>query len=132
MRELILSRQGKTMQQATDFELIEEALIALDGVNDSRISISDAEGGYIRILGRQDLLAICLGQNMETKLKHFVLGLSKREEQEVPLNFGKLLVHVQKNELMGIEDALLITRCYFEEKAFPAAYNLREIEKPFF
>ena len=131
-REIILSQQGKSMQRVSEFAPIEEALFKLDGDQHARVLLSDDEGAYIRVLGRMDLLAICLGKNVESQLNHYVLSLSKRDEEELTFSFGTVTTQIQKNDLMALEDALLLARCFFEEKAFPPAYNLREIDKPLF
>lgn len=120
------------MQRVSEFAPIEEALFRLDGDNHARVLLSDDDGAYIRILGRKDLLAICLGKNVETQLNHYVLSLSKRDEEKLSFSFGTVTTQIQKNDLMALEDALLLARCFFEEKAFPPAYNLREIDKPLF
>ena len=131
-REIILSQQGKSMQRVSEFAPVEEALFRLDGDQHARVLLSDDEGASVRILGRKDLLAICTGQKHETQLNHFVLSLSKRDEEELTFSFGTVTTQIQKNELMALEDALLLARCFFEEKDFPPAYNLREIDKPLF
>ena len=132
MRELILNQQGKAMQRISDFALIEEALERLDGDKHSRIMLSDDEGGYIRILGRKDMLAICHGRNTETELQHYVLSLSKRNEEVFTFSFGTVTTEIQQNEVLAYEDAFLLVNCFFYENDFPAAYNMRELEKPLF
>ncbi|MEM6802364.1 MAG: hypothetical protein AAF696_13225 [Bacteroidota bacterium] len=132
MRELILNQQGKAMQRISEFGLIEEALEKLDGDKHSRIMLSDDDGGYIRILGRKDMLAICHGRRIDTVLGHYVLSLSKRDEELFSFSFGTVTTEIQQNEVLAYEDALLLVNCFFYEKDFPPAYNMRELEKPLF
>lgn len=130
MKDLVLSQQGKVMVPAAEFTSVEQALSSLDGEKHAQISLSDDEGAYVKVLGRKDILTISCGQRQGARISHYVLGLSKRAEEEIELSFGKFAATVQKNELMAYEDALLILKCFFQSEAFPAAYNMREIEKP--
>lgn len=132
MRELILNQQGKAMQRITDFALIERALEELDGDKHSRIMLSNDEGDYIRILGKKDMLAICHGRNIEAELQHYVLSLSKRNEELFTFSFGTVSTEIQQNEVLAYEDALLLLKCFSTEEVFPPAYNMRELEKPLF
>ncbi|MEL6253173.1 MAG: hypothetical protein AAFR87_14275 [Bacteroidota bacterium] len=120
------------MQRVSDFDPIEEALLKLDGEQHARVLLTEDEGGYVRMLGRKDLLAICHGRRIDNQLSHYVLSLSKRDEEALTFSFGTVTTQIQKNDLMALEDALLLARCFFDQKAFPPAYNMREIEKPLF
>ncbi|MDW3646155.1 MAG: hypothetical protein R8P61_03755 [Bacteroidia bacterium] len=131
-REIILSQQGKSMQRISDFAPIEEALLNLDGDLHARVLLSDDDGNYVRVLGRKDLLAICHGRSIDNQLSHYMLSLSKRDEEEMTFSFGTVTTQIQKNDLMALEDALLLAQYFFEQKDFPPAYNMREIEKPLF
>lgn len=132
MKELILSQQGKNMIHIAEFELVDQALNSLDGKDQARVSLSDAEGAYVKVMGSKEILTISYGRRLDARISHYVLGLSKRVEEEIELNFGKLSAVVRKNELMAFDDALLILRCFFHEEDFPAAYNMREIDRPLF
>jgi hypothetical protein len=130
--ELTLSLQGKNLQRINSFEPIDEALNLLDGQKHSRVLLANDDGGDVTLMGKKDQMVICYTRRIDARVNHYVLGLSKRDEEKVSFSSGQKTISVQKNELMAFEDALLIAMCFFKKKGFPEAYTLREIDKPLF
>lgn len=132
MRKITYSTIGKSPQKIHEISLLDAVIMDLDGMSYSRVSIGGVDGEYLDIMGSSTRLVIGLGQKIANRISHFVLGLSKRDTEEVFLEDDWGRIYVKKNEVLALEDALLMGSCFWEGKEIPAAYNLRELEGKLF
>jgi len=129
MNLMKMTRSGKEEVNVDDFSHVASTLKALDGIDNNYVLLSKEEE-YVFVAGRQEKLVMIIKKGAGNSSAYFAIGLSKRNEEVLNFPYGDKKLAVQHNELLAREDAQLLCRCFFDNKAFPPAYNERSISKP--
>jgi len=122
-----LEQESQPPLSNPDWQEVESALRAINPKGRSFFILSDARGSYVQAAGARLRLIVEHRQTSFWRFRHYVLGRAPERAGRISVNYSGGAIALHRNEVLTIEDAIAIFRCFYETDEVPEAYVKRDV-----
>jgi hypothetical protein len=124
---IVFSGESIDDMVAPPFEAIADSLRRISPRGPGVFSLTRDDGSYVQVAGATFRLTVEYRQERNGSFRHFVLGTeanADRTRKQINSRSGQ--INLLANEVLTVDDAIVVFRCFYEMGNMPDGYSLRD------